>query len=328
MEAAFHTQSFEKAISVTPISSHVYLANLDSSWAIGDVPHGGYLVAILYRLTRSHFALTHPGRHDGNAAPIGMQIAYVRRCATGPAQLDIEDIKLGARTSLIRITLSQQNLEREKIVKLTGLVTVSNLASETGLSLASGWTLSPKPAILLSPQKSTSRDFGSEQITRTNPWRRVRVPHPEFRKATSHVEVHVAETASQPASHRHLTDQWAALRWTDEDGRLVEGRWTNEAAAFLLDVFPTALTDLEAEATADDSVTAPMWFPTLSLNIDFKKELPKDGAEWLFSRVTMKSIKNGRTDIEVVLMDESGELVALATQAGLVMSSARNRVKF
>lgn len=257
-----------------------------------------------------------------------MQIAYVRRCSSGPAQLDIEDIKLGARTSLIRITLSQQNLAREKIVKLTGLVTISNLATETGLSLASGWTLSPRPAIFVFPQKSTSRDFGSDQTIQTSPWKRARVPHPEFRKATSHVEVYVAETASQNASHRHLTDQWAALRWTDEDGRSVEGRWTNEAAAFLLDVFPTALTNLEAEATADDSVTAPMWFPTLSLNIDFKKELSKDGVEWLFSRVTMKSIKNGRTDIEVVLMDESGELVALATQAGLAMSSARNRAKF
>jgi hypothetical protein len=38
----------------------------------------------------------------------------------------------------------------------------------------------------------------------------------------------------------------------------------------------------------------------------------------------MKAVRNGRTDIEVIMKDEEGDIVALASQVGLVVSAARN----
>lgn len=66
------------------------------------------------------------------------------------------------------------------------------------------------------------------------------------------------------------------------------------------------------------------WYPTVLLNLDFKKALPEEGVEWLFARVRAKQVKNGRYDLEVIIMDENGELVALSNHVVMVMNASRN----
>jgi hypothetical protein len=69
---------------------------------------------------------------------------------------------------------------------------------------------------------------------------------------------------------------------------------------------------------------AKFWYPTLLLNLDIKKSLPEEGVEWLFVRVDTKQIKNGRMDIDVVILDEAGEIVALSQHVSLAVGSERN----
>ncbi|KAH7127788.1 thioesterase-like superfamily-domain-containing protein [Dactylonectria estremocensis] len=303
-----HTQSFEEAISVNALSSNSYSAHLSSAWSIGDVPHGGYLLAIAYRAVCTHFRLNHPNRHAGHAAPVSMQLCFLRPSQVGPARLEVNEAKLGSRVSTVTVTLSQPGG-----LKVMGLVTVSNFAEEAGLSAEPERGLDALPH-LPPPQART---------TAGQTWERARIPHPEFRKAPSHVEVHVLAESS--SLHRHgTTEQWARLRWEQQD-EPVSGRWTNEAAAFLLDVYPSALATLESKLQSETGSTSPVWFPTLTISIDFKKQLPVDGEEWLHSCVSMMQVKNGRTDIQVVLRDALGQLVALASQVGLAMSSGRRR---
>jgi hypothetical protein len=66
------------------------------------------------------------------------------------------------------------------------------------------------------------------------------------------------------------------------------------------------------------------WYPTLLLNLDIKKALPSAGVEWLFVRVRAKQIKNGRMDLDVVIMDQEGDIVALSSQVALVLGVERN----
>jgi acyl-CoA thioesterase FadM len=66
------------------------------------------------------------------------------------------------------------------------------------------------------------------------------------------------------------------------------------------------------------------WYPTVLLNLDIKKALPAEGVEWLFVRVATKQIKNGRMDLEVVVFDEGGEIVALSHHVALAVGSERN----
>jgi len=51
------------------------------------------------------------------------------------------------------------------------------------------------------------------------------------------------------------------------------------------------------------------------------KKVPK-GAKWLFMRARVNVIKNGRFDMEVHLVDEGGELVAICKHAAVVVDWA------
>lgn len=67
---------------------------------------------------------------------------------------------------------------------------------------------------------------------------------------------------------------------------------------------------------------ARLWYPTMMMDIEVKKALPSEGVEWLFVRAIAKQIKDGRMDLEVIVMDEGMELVALSHHVCLVIEIA------
>lgn len=66
------------------------------------------------------------------------------------------------------------------------------------------------------------------------------------------------------------------------------------------------------------------WYPTLLLNLEVKKALPEEGVEWLFLRVRAKQIKNGRMDLEVIVLDGDGDLVLLSHHVCFILGAERN----
>lgn len=254
-----------------------------------------------------------------------MQLTFVRRCQVGAAWLDVKDGKLGTATSVIRVVLSQEGQDGTRIEKLVGNITVMNVRDEKGLSMDSGWRPQLNGPIHGPPGIDTAPGSKPGKEASDTPWLRTHMPHPHFRKAPAHVEVYGpgSQTARPPPG---TEDQWARLRWSEGE-EVVQGRWTTEAAVFLLDIFPAPLARLERKINEGKAAPVPVWFPTLAMSIDFKKPLPEGGVEWLFSRVTAKSIQNGRMDVEIVLLDSSGELVALASHANLMLDLSRNRAR-
>lgn len=53
---------------------------------------------------------------------------------------------------------------------------------------------------------------------------------------------------------------------------------------------------------------------TLTMSTEIKKTLPKDGVRWLYLRTETKGIQNGRMDLQVRLLDEGMDLVAISHQ--------------
>lgn len=139
-------------------------------------------------------------------------------------------------------------------------------------------------------------------------------------------------SAKSRASYSTL-DIWIRLKG--------DQRFTQESLGYVADTFPQIVETGRAgeQLTAgqaklpgeeDDRITnrtAKFWYPTVLLNLDIKKLLPTCGVEWPFSRVQAKQIRNGRIDIEVVVMDENGDLIALSNHIALVMGSERNTVR-
>lgn len=213
---------------------------------------------------------------------------------------------------------------------VAGYITVSPPHAEVGISAESGWKLHPAPP-------AGSRADGSIDLSalgRTGSdgaWHKINPPFPEFRKAAAQIELYgPGDGAAQQGRNGGMRiDQLARFR----PGGDINGRWTDAAVAYLIDTFPMAIEGFDNMAAAavarenEGSVEeqqVKFWYPTVTLTVDMKKHLPAQGVEWLYSRIVTKVVRYGRTDLEVTVLDENGEVVALSTQVGLVVSASRN----
>ena len=291
------------------------------------VPHGGYTTSVLHKLATTHFEHAHPSRYSTPATPISIHLSFLRRTAAGPVTLEVEDVKLGARTSTIHIKLLQES-EKQKDqleTKLAGYMTVSPADAEVGISAATGWKLAPPAA----PGSLPNGQVDLQKLSSTGQdgeWRRLGSRYPDFRLAEGQLEMYgPGDGSTQHARNGGMAiDQWVRFR----PGGDANGRWTNAAVVYLLDMFPMALDGLDSTAQEVESkvgkAKAKSWYPTVTLNIDVKKRLPPGGVEWLYSRIDTKVVSNGRTDLNVTILDQDGEVVAVGSQVGLVVSASRN----
>ncbi|KAL1953005.1 hypothetical protein VTO42DRAFT_3776 [Malbranchea cinnamomea] len=340
--------SWEEAIKVTPTSSHTYSANLRLEWSIGIVPNGGYITAIFYNVARTHMRTTHPKLHNGSPDPITVHLTFLRRTEPGPATFRVQDTKLGSRTSTLHITLSQTDADGGVRDEVAGYITVSNIATEEGPSITTRYALVPPPP----PGADGSRRVDLAKLAREGrdgEWAPFAVPLSSMRRATKHIEFFIP-TAEENAK-RGFVEQWVRFR---PYGKL--RKWDDAALGFLIDMFPMILEtfderpwdkpdDASSGSTASAATAAQQaekkkkeamtpeqkaasvlkfWYPTVLLNVEFKKKLPPGGSEWLYSRVITKALKNGRMDLDIVVLDEHGDVVALSNHVALIVSAERN----
>ena len=56
----------------------------------------------------------------------------------------------------------------------------------------------------------------------------------------------------------------------------------------------------------------PRWYTTVNITIDVKRALPEQGVKWLFTRMQMSEVNDGRCDVHGRIWDEHGNIIALA----------------
>ncbi len=148
------------------------------------------------------------------------------------------------------------------------------------------------------------------------------MPHSTFRAATKKIQFHFPRRG-QPSKSR--ADEWLRLSSPTE-------RWTNASLGYVCDAWPLPVDAYvhdtnpynSGSQSMGDKKPAKMWYPTLLLNLDIKKALPEEGVEWLFVRVDTKVIKNGRMDLDVLICDENGEILAVSNHVAFAVTSERN----
>jgi len=309
MSSSTATTTFAEATAITQLSSHTYSANFVEDWLIGTVPHGGYVTCVFLQVAAAHFKGTLAAQNQPHT--ITLHLEFLRRTEAGPALFTVQDTKLGRQASVIHISLTQGANNREEVV---GYITNSNMHTEEGVSLPTDYTITPPPLpVNLSLLKEDKDELWARQAG---------LPFDEFRKATTKTQFHFPR---QGFPKRNVVDEWVRLT-TGE-------KWTNATLGYICDMWPMPVEAYLRESNAPDplskrlpksSAAAKNWYPTLLLNLDIKKALPEEGVEWLFVRVEAKKIKNGRLDLEVILTDETGDIVALSHHVSLVVSADRN----
>jgi hypothetical protein len=285
------------------------------------VPHGGFVTACFLQVATAHFKTTLSSQRQPHT--ITLHLDFLRRTQTGPAIFKVQDTKLGRQTSVIHVSLSQPKSSntkppfaaddlREEVV---GYITNSNISVEKGVTFDTDYKLSP-PALPV--------DLSLLRQDKDENWaRQGAMPFASFRKASQKVQFHFPRRGQVM---RSIGDEWLCF----SNGE----RFTNESLGYLADTFPMPVEQFREDMNPYDiapsggkaTVVKPTryWYPTLVLNLDIKKALPEEGVEWLFGRVKAKQIKNGRMDLEIVIIDEMNEIVALSNHVCLVLGSERN----
>lgn len=322
--------SLADSIAVDPIDSHTYLANFPDRYCIGSgecpqeiwclfsalltvffctVPHGGFVTSVFLHVAATHFRTTLSRQNQPHT--ITLHLEFLRRTGTGPATFRVKDTKLGRQMSTIHVTLSQE--DREEVV---GYVVNSNFRAEDGLSLDTNFSLYPPPYKV--DVRKLRDDCDANWALQQH------MPFAVFRKATQNVKFFLPRNGQLMNS---LADEWISFKSGE--------KFTNESLGYVADTWPQVVESYREElpgvalqkpdaSKGNKPQWARFWYPTVLLNLDVKKELPAEGVEWLFVRVRAKQIKNGRMDLEVVIMDEAGDIVALSNHVALILSAERN----
>ncbi|KAG9248520.1 thioesterase-like superfamily-domain-containing protein [Calycina marina] len=300
-------KTLAEASTVTPLSSHSYMAEIPEEWCIGSVPHGGFTTAMFLKVTEAHFRGTLSSQNQPHT--IALHLDFLRRTQTGKAFFTVKDTKLGRQASVINVTLTQDN--REEVV---GYITQGNMETESGISFSTGYDLHPP---VLPVDLTKLKNNGEDEHWARQP----DMPFAEFRKATTKTFFHFPKKGQ---AEKRLADEWVRLangeNWTNSGIGYVCDMWPMPVESFLYDTDPY---DVSKKGTIDEPPSR-SWYPTVLLNIDFKKVLPAEGVEWLFVRVAAKAIKNGRMDLEIIIMDAEGDIVALSHHVSLAVSASRN----
>lgn len=267
---------------------------------------------------------------------ITLHLEFLRRTSVGPATITIQNVKLGRRTSTVHVILTQTpsqiaSRSATPTTCVVGYLTQSNISTEIGVTLPTHWELSPPPP----PLSSTDALRRNEEPKWTLQKDR---PYPKFRKAGQHICIYLPREIQAKGAG---ADEWLCFSKPGE-------KFTQESLGFVADMFPQPVencfpaTEVKASlsGSADDvnpssqetlaqqkAQVARFWYPTLLLNLDIKKALPSEGVAFLFVRVRAKKIWHGRMDLDLVILDEEGDLVASSTHVALILSSARNMKK-
>jgi hypothetical protein len=265
------------------------------------VPNGGYVASVLLSAAQMHFGstLSHLDQPD----TMSMQLQFLRRTRSGAGTVSIHHMKLGGSISVIQATLSQDGRE-----EVQGYLTQTNFTKQRGISLPTklldAW-LSPAPPAVDFAQLEKHGEDANWQLQQ-------KVPFADFRKATRHIMFHHPKVDTHPS----CVDQW--VRFRPGGAGHPTTPWSNEALGYVVDIFPMVV-----ERFPQDKREA-RWYPTVALNIDIKRRLPPEGVDWLFVRAMAGEIRDGRLDLQVVVLDQSGNLVAFSSHITLILSADRN----
>jgi hypothetical protein len=268
------------------------------------------VTAIFLQVVSAHFNTTLSKQNQPHT--IALHLDFLRRTQAGAAHFTVKDTKLGRQASVVHVTLTQDG--REEVL---GVITNSNILTETGVSFSTSWSLNPAPLPVSLPRLPENKD--------ENWCLQAEMPFASFRKATQKTELYFPREGQKD---RCRADEWIRLKtgekWTNMTLGYVSDMWPMPMEAFINEQNPY---DVKNNSDAKLNKTRTFWYPTLLLNLDVKKVLPKGGVDWLFVRVETKGIKNGRMDLEIVILDEGGDVVALSHHVALAVGSERNLAK-
>jgi acyl-coenzyme A thioesterase PaaI-like protein len=263
-----------------------YDATLSSTWAIGDRPHGGYLLSVMGRAGAAAVAATgadHPHVLSSSAL-------FLRAPSFGAARVDVEVLRAGRSVSQLQVTLVQDGQPCVRALQAFGTI---------GAGSAPRF-LDEEPPALPPWEESTPRPRAFEAPAGAGPGVRVgiaEVTDTRMDPATL-AAIFGGGTTAANGTAAHAVSRAEVAAWVAfADGRPADPL----SLLFTVDALPPVVFALGYTG----------WVPTIELTA-YIRALPAPGP--LQVRHRGRLVQDGRFDEVCDVWDSSGRLVAQATQ--------------
>jgi acyl-CoA thioesterase len=211
----------------------------------------------------------------------------------------VHDLKIGKKISTVRVELNAADTKGNMVSCVTALVTQSNLAMENGVTGAS------------------NINFKDDM--------------PRREDCIRHAETWLMNVAPIARKLRVLMPSGGPdLRWKDRFGPGIRESWVkmddgsslhSMLLGHLCDPILALLLLWAVDHREALKASLAYWYPALSVSMEITRD-PKC-AEWLFVRIKTDGLLNGRYVSDVSVLNEEGELIALAKIIGLVVKMSQ-----
>lgn len=317
-----------KQINLQQLSSTSYRVSSSEEWAFNKMLLGGTVAAQLHRVAEAHFT-SHPDIAV-RAQPdvLNMHIEFISPCAPTDSIINVTNLRVGAVACTI-----QMNLVQKDRLCVTAFATSTNFERPMGPSASTDWKLSPEPA----PIPDFERVLASK-------------PEKNWIPFTIQGEVYPMTERMFSLSPRDgfrvdgVLDAWCGYR-SDT------GKMRGTEVALMTDTLPSlsdtllrngGLYDSHANHiktlkgaeehpgqptvirnTMADAMKLKIFNVTTSLDMEFKRRVPKEGLRFIFQRTATKMMHKGRMGLDITICDQDMQLLCTAQQLVFILPITR-----
>ncbi|KAL9598533.1 MAG: hypothetical protein Q9219_004435 [cf. Caloplaca sp. 3 TL-2023] len=301
----------------TRLKPNTYLARIPLDHCYSKTAHGGFLISVVLNALQQYYKSALIDRTYPDTSSI--DAFFLHPAEAGEATVVIKNVKNGAKVTIVHFALVQGDIE-----KVVGYAANMDINAERGVTHPVAPLLDPQPPSANLEKLAEGSD--PEWIGFSVPW------HPKsFLKAIAHYQFFSPIKTLSPT---HMTDTWMRFaaqdqRFTTEMLGTVADHWRRmienyvPASAWSQEMLLWRAEQATRQRKAFVAYPTSYGYPTLSMHLEVKKKLPAAGSEWLFMRARANTIKNGRFDADVMIMDEGMELVAISHQIAFIIDSTQ-----
>ena len=195
-----------------------------------------------------------------------------------------------------------------------------NMNTEKGISYTTDFVLNPPP-----PVANITRlldDSDPQWLSWTYPW-----SPKSYLNAATHIRWFAPVNGVQ---HTSIINLWLTPiahndSFTNETLASIADQWSPVLENYRSDS-PFTSERLASATKANDTAvgidpnTPPFKYLTASMSLEMKNVLPPEGVRWLFLRAQAKEIQNGRLDAEILILNETLDLVAISHQVSFIIT--------
>lgn len=237
---------------------------------------------------------------------VSLHLEFLRQFEFADSVTQVTDIKAGSTTSTIQLLL----LQKEK-PKALAIVTSANFANPISPSAPPACSLYPAklPTPILRRRWLTNL-----LMTGYHCWLTVRqfpcqttTGHQLMGLVTAFTDDNMDATAiAYMAGNTIVAMNDVVLR----SGSFMDAHRNHTLIRDWADKNPGV--SYQIAHTFKEAIELPYFSCTVSMNVEFKKRLPREGVQWVYTRAETKMMEGGWLDMELLLMDKDMHLLCIS----------------